>query len=391
MIKEIFFGKEYLEEINFYRQLGYNQEKLPNSQFENFVFERFQLENIEKTSTHYNAIKGKKSKVKRFFLEDVENGILVTSPKGKFLLAKNYDLNSFKEIKNNLIEFNIINITDTKKINNDIFISFAYKKKPSDDCSYIAIAYSSLEGDKLDFDYFYKDDECTYATNTLGGRIFPYSHNNIEGFLITTGAADKEKNFAQDLNSFFGKIWFFSLEDKKKILFSKGHRNPQGLVVSNNIVLATEHGPYGGDEINNIKFGSNYGFPISSYGEPYSFKKKKSKRPNYVLKKDHSELNFVEPIFSFVPSIGISEIEKIPDIFTKYWKNNFLITSLNARKIYRIKFDKKYSKIIYMEPMFLGERIRDIRYIKAKNYIALALEETGSIGILKVKEWKKPI
>ena len=36
--------------------------------------------------------------------------------------------------------------------------------------------------------------------------------------------------------------------------------------------------------------------------------------------------------------------------------------------------------------MFLGERIRDIRYIKAKNYIALALEETGSIGILKVKE-----
>ena len=96
-------------------------------------------------------------------------------------------------------------------------------------------------------------------------------------------------------------------------------------------------------------------------------------------------MGFVEPIFSFVQSIGISEIEKIPNNFSKYWQENFLVTSLNGRKIYRIKFDDEFNKIIYMEPMFLGERIRDIKYIKKKNFIILALEETGSLGVLRAR------
>ena len=86
-----------------------------------------------------------------------------------------------------------------------------------------------------------------------------------------------------------------------------------------------------------------------------------------------------------MPSIGISEIEKISNNFSEYWINNFLITSLNGRTIYRVKFDGKYEKVIYMEPMYLGERIRDIKYIKNENIIILALEETGSIGVLSAK------
>ena len=80
------------------------------------------------------------------------------------------------------------------------------------------------------------------------------------------------RDFAQDLDSFFGKIWFFDLSTKKKNLFSSGHRNPQGLIVFENQIISTEHGPYGGDEINKINFGNNYGYPISSYGELYNLK-----------------------------------------------------------------------------------------------------------------------
>ena len=50
-----------------------------------------------------------------------------------------------------------------------------------------------------------------------------------------------------------------------------GHRTPQGLYVEGNSILAAEHGPRGGDEINNIKFNGNYGWPLVSYGEPYYF------------------------------------------------------------------------------------------------------------------------
>ena len=68
-------------------------------------------------------------------------------------------------------------------------------------------------------------------------------------------------------DSDIGKILFINLDNYKKIIFSKGHRNPQGLLnIDNKNILSTEHGPYGGDEINKIIFGKNYGWPIASYG-----------------------------------------------------------------------------------------------------------------------------
>ena len=73
-----------------------------------------------------------------------------------------------------------------------------------------------------------------------------------------------------DMKSIFGKILEIDLNTKEDTIFSSGHRNPQGLEIflqnGNKILLSTEHGPQGGDEINNIKFNKNYGWPISSYG-----------------------------------------------------------------------------------------------------------------------------
>ena len=57
----------------------------------------------------------------------------------------------------------------------------------------------------------------------------------------------------QNLESDIGKILFIDFKDKEKIIFL-GHRNPQGLFVDNKVIIATEHGPRGGDEINKIEF-----------------------------------------------------------------------------------------------------------------------------------------
>ena len=73
---------------------------------------------------------------------------------------------------------------------------------------------------------------------------------------------------------------------------------------------------------------------------------KKNKNKKYL--KNHLENNFEEPIFfSFVPSIGISEIIKIPNKFSKNWADNFLLASLNGGSLYKIKFNKNFDKIIY--------------------------------------------
>ena len=118
-------------------------------------------------------------------------------------------------------------------------------------------------------------------------------------------------------------------------------------------------------------------------GEPYKFAKKaENNREDFEFKKQHKKYNFEEPIFSFSQGIGISEIAKIPKQYSKYWINNYFITSLNGRSLYRVNFDDDFNKLNYMEKIYVGERIRDIIHVSSKNIFILALEETGSLGIL---------
>ena len=87
-------------------------------------------------------------------------------------------------------------------------------------------------------------------------------------------------------------------------------------------------------------------------------------------------------MFSFVPSIGISEIIKLPDEFSPHFKNNFLIGSLNGKSLYRVKFDKNFNKLIFVEKIYIGNRIRDLKYNTKKNTIVMALEYNGQIALI---------
>ena len=210
-----------------------------------------------------------------------------------------------------------------------------------------------------------------------------FSHNGVNGILLSTssGTYDNPGNDAQNKDSLFGKIIFIELESKKKQLYSYGHRVVQGLYAEDDLIIATEHGPKGGDEINKILFKENYGWPIASYGDKYNFKH--NKKPFY--KKNHYSLGFIEPLFSFVPAIGISEIIKLPNNFSDYLQNKFLLSSLNGRSIFFVNFDKNYNRIIYLEKVFLNERVRDLKYNLAHKNILLAFEENGEIGILSAE------
>tara|TARA_B100001121_G_scaffold260266_1_gene239688 strand:+ start:1379 stop:2656 length:1278 start_codon:yes stop_codon:yes gene_type:complete len=384
-IKETFFGKKYIDEINTYRKQNYNLKLLPETQFENFVFSKIQLDNFEPTDQiHYGLIRGKGIQTKKFFIEPVENGLITLYHNGSINLIKNLETFDQTEVKTNLNSFYIKSVLDMSNINDNLFISYSFNEDINKECTYLGILEANINYEEMIFKKIFTTDQC--LENTLGGRIHFYKHLGKDGFLFTTGASGKEKDLAQDDNSLYGKIIFFNLENYKKIIFSKGHRNPQGLTINNGIIISTEHGAYGGDEINKIIFNKNYGFPVSSYGDQYNFHEILDQRADYSFKKNHKGYNFQEPIFSFVPSIGISEIIRIPDSFSKYWLNNYLVSSLNGRSLYRIKFDEKFSKILFLEKIYIGERIRDIKFLKKNNSLILALEESGSIGVLKVQK-----
>ena len=84
-----------------------------------------------------------------------------------------------------------------------------------------------------------------------------------------------------------------------------------------------------------------------------------------------------------MPSLGISELIFLPDQFDPKWQNSILVTTLNDRSIHRVKFqNEKFDKILYVEKIYIGERIRDIKYLDDQKIILLSLERTGSIGVL---------
>jgi cytochrome c2 len=210
-----------------------------------------------------------------------------------------------------------------------------------------------------------------------GGRLF-ISDNKLYftvgypdsiGYLEDLGKRDL--NNTQDIISSFGKIYEYNLTNKQIQMLSYGHRNPQGLFYNKKTLYESEHGPEGGDEINIIKKGVNYGWPIQTFGTRYG-------KYNYEVDsiKKHDE-HFEEPIFSFVPSIGISNIIVLKN-FHSQWNGDLIIGSLKGQSIFRAKLSRT-GYVQFVEQIWIGHRIRDI--VESKGKIILLTDDSQVILI----------
>jgi hypothetical protein len=358
----------------------YNVKFLPKTQYIDLDFFRKKTNIKDSNKVLWDKFNPSGSKRYSFYLEVYKDQVLTITRKGKFnttnvgnLIDKNIK-NKYFSLDPNL-EFT--EILDTVIIGNKIYISHSSAK---DGCSYLEI-YSAKIDKKLNFEIFKKFNECG-ELGVGAGRMQEYLFENKKGILISTASVQQDVpgDTAQDDNSIYGKILFIDNKTKNYEIYSKGHRNVQGLFVYKDIILATEHGPKGGDELNKIIYKYNYGWPYASYGTVYSKKYKQE----YL--KSHEDNGYEEPLYAFVPSIGISELIVTPENFDIMWKNTILITSLNGRSIYVVKFpNKNYDKVLYAEKIYIGERIRDIKYIDKTKTFILSLERTSNIGILQKK------
>jgi hypothetical protein len=377
--------KAYFNKISIVEKVknDYNVKFLPDTQFENLnlVKKKFNF-NKKYYESNSNVKAGVASPpVGSFFLEFVDSKIWVID-----YTATVYELDEQSLIKNNSSNlngqiipsnFSTTKILDTYIHDNKIYISYVN----SDNCYKINIVFAEINSQKLNFKNFFKTDEC--AKLVLAGRMYFHKHQEKEGLLLTTHGHPNNipDDTPQDDKSTYGKILFIDFKNKDSIVFSKGHRNGLGLYADENVILQTSHGPRGGDEVNKIIYNKNYGWPIASYGGVYDFKY----GDPITYKNNHSSLGFEEPIFSFVPSIGISEIIKLPNDFSEHFIDNFLIASLNGRSLYRVKFDKDYTKLLFSEKIFHNRRVRDLKYHSKFKLILLTLEETAEIAIISKK------
>ncbi len=357
----------------------YNVKFLPNTHYVDLDFYRKKTNITEGNSVLWDRFNKTWQDRYTFYLEVFKNEILIITQNGSFYKTKIDNLiNKNQKIKYSSLNSNLqLNkIKDSLIINNKLYISHVNITPKG--CPSLEILYADINTN-LNFKILKKFTECG-SLGVDGGRMQNYNFNGKDGILITTASTNQDRpdKQSQDDNSIYGKILFLDLQSEEYEIFSKGHRNAQGLAVKGNTILSTEHGPRGGDEINKIIYNSNYGWPIASYGEPYE------KDYKIEYSKSHLKHGFVEPLYAFVPSIGISELLITPENFEDKWKNSILVTSLNGRSIYIVKFQtKKLNKIVYIEKIFIGERIRDIKYVDKLKLFILSLERTGNIGIIK--------
>ena len=282
---------------------------------------------------------------------------------------------------------------------NDIYLSLSNEIEKN--CYSISVIKSKIDTSKLDFSYIFKSDQCVKKLNDYGefqpiqsgGMMSDFDENY---FLLTTGEF-RYRDHAQNDESIFGKVLLINKINGDYKIISKGHRNSQGIYYDkkNEIIVSTEHGPLGGDEVNinkNVFNKNNYGWPISSYGEHYPNMVSKDAYEKAPLYKSHLKYGFIEPIKYFVPSIGISQILKVENSFGFNQHQNYFFSSMsypdrtNARSIHQLVFDKNYENILFEDKIKINYRIRDIIFIPKFKIIVGYLEKRGSLITLSENE-----
>ena len=342
----------------------------------------------------------------RSYLGHNNNNLFLVTGTGLFSYAKidnllnkkNFKLLGIKTNIKDLITFNDFYVNSNYGVKgmliDESHVYLSLTNEISKDCISVSVIKSDLNLTKLKFSYVFKPDQCVKKINSYG-EFQPIQSGGImndydnENFLLTTGEF-RFRDHAQNNQSIFGKVLLINKNNGNYSVISKGHRNAQGLHYDKKkkIIVSTEHGPLGGDEVNvnkNIFDNNNFGWPISSYGEHYPKMASKDAYEKAPLHKSHSKYGFVEPVKYFVPSIGISQILKVENSFGQSENENYFYASMgypdrkNALTIHQIVFDEMYEKIIHEDKIKLNNRIRDIIFLPNEKIIVGFLEKKGSI------------
>jgi glucose/arabinose dehydrogenase len=209
-------------------------------------------------------------------------------------------------------------------------------------------------------------------------------------FALTIGDGFEYREKAQDLTSDLGKIVrlnedgsipkdnpFVGRANARPEIFSLGHRNPQGLALDAETgrLYETEHGPKGGDEINIIDAGRNYGWPVITYGLDYS---------GAVISPYTARAGLEQPIVQWTPSIAPSGLaiyrgDKFPG-----WRGDLFAGALAHQHLRRIDLSD-LGEVVGEERLLtdLGQRIRDVR-VGPDGFIYVATDEEDGL-VLRIE------
>ena len=209
-----------------------------------------------------------------------------------------------------------------------------------------------------------------------------------DGKLFVTLGERFEMRFAQDLGRHWGKVVrlepdgtvpadnpFVGKEGARPEIWSYGHRNAQAAAIhpGTGILWLVEHGPRGGDEVNIVERGANYGWPVVGYGIDYSGAK---------IHLAPSRQDMVAPMYYWVPSIAPSGMAFYTGDVFPAWRGNLLVGALAGQALHRLVLD---GARVVAEEVLLADRnarIRDVR--QGPDGAVWLLSDAGSGSVLRI-------
>ncbi|WPP50152.1 PQQ-dependent sugar dehydrogenase [Catalinimonas niigatensis] len=242
-----------------------------------------------------------------------------------------------------------------------IYITHAYAEGGNEGNT--ALMRAKLEGDELvEQEVLFKGTPLRDSNPHFGGRI----EFDKQGYLYLSIGDRGAMEEAQNPENVLGTVMRFNddgsipednpfVNDKSKRpeIFSYGHRNPQGMAMhpETGEIWEHEHGPQGGDEINIVRKGNNYGWPVISYGINYD---------NTILTDIREKEGMQQPVWYYVPSIAPCGMDFYTGDKFENWKGDLFVGSLKFRYIERLEIaeDRVISSEILLEDI---GRVRTVR------------------------------
>jgi glucose/arabinose dehydrogenase len=257
-------------------------------------------------------------------------------------------------------------------------IFFTYSENTNATDSHIVLASATLNnelteisGAKIIFGSMPALSNQRFGANQ-GGRIAVDRDGNLF-VIIGDRAPTPPTDYGQQNDTTIGKVLHLTPEGKPVAgnpfigkagyapeVYSIGHRSPEGLAINpaDGQLWATEHGPQGGDELNRIEAGKNYGWPVISHGIDYN---------NQPIKESIVEKEGMEqPRYYWNPVIAPSGMAFYQGNQFPGWKDSIFVGGLGGQLLDRLHMDWKTNKVIGEEPLLLEQgvraRIRDVRF-----------------------------
>jgi glucose/arabinose dehydrogenase len=246
--------------------------------------------------------------------------------------------------------------------NRTIYFSYA---SPGAEGAHTAIASARLEpGALANVKVLFRQTPGYDGGHHFGSRIVI----GRDGFLYATiGERGDHRDRAQELDKTYGKVIrigrdgsipadnpFAGRDDANPAVWTLGHRNPQGLTLhpTTGELFEIEHGPRGGDEVNIIRKGANYGWPVITYGREYYGPK---------IGEGTAKAGMEQPLHQWTPSIAPSGMAFLSTDAAGPWKGDLFVGALGFRLLARLEIEN--GKVVHEERLLADhrDRIRDVR------------------------------